>query len=92
MFRIAVKASVHRMACITDRHIPYEGIEEKVDKRRQPKRAHRVHGLASREKVDARCNPNPNDSQTGMPIEIFLDIQGVMTAGYTYCDDTAIDQ
>ena len=92
MFRIAVKASIHRMACIADRHIPYERVEEKVDKRRQSERSHRVHGLASREKVDTRCNPNPDDPYTDMAIEIFLDIQGVMTAGYTYCDDTAIDQ
>jgi hypothetical protein len=50
-------------------------------------RTHRIQGQASSEEIDAyddaksnNCNPNP-------PIEIFLDIQGVMAAGYTGCDE-----
>ena len=86
MLGVLCKASIDRMARITNGYLFYEGIDQKVDSSADEQREHGVNGLASREEIQsdqAACN-HDRDAQTS--IEIFLGIQGVMATRHTVSD------
>jgi len=68
------------MACIADRHFTHEEIHQKVDQRRQAERSHRQNRLALRKKIQAGGNADGDDSDSGIPIEILLDVQVIVSA------------
>ena len=41
----------------------------------------RVEGLASREKIQADKAPDDDDGHPQVPVEVLLDVQGVVAAG-----------
>ena len=74
MIGILCKTPVHRMAGITDRHFADEKVHQKIDKRRQAQCGHGEQRLPLREEVQAGGNAHDDDSHSGLPIEILLNV------------------
>jgi hypothetical protein len=90
VFRIPIKAAIDGMARVANRDLPNPKIGQEIDQGRKCQCSHRHQRLAAREEVNAGGYPEPHNGKSNSAVEIFLDIQSVMTAGYTCSDDALV--
>src|SRR5262245_57048352 len=90
MFRITLKSPVDGMTRIANRDLSYQRVSDKIHQCGQCQRSHREKGLASGKEIDAGDNSQTHDGHPYSTVEIFLDIQSVMAAGYTGSYDAAV--
>jgi hypothetical protein len=91
VFWVALETTIKGVAGIADGHIANQRIRQKIHHGGQPERTHGVHRQAARKEVDTGCDSYADNRESEPAVKIFLDIECVMTARYTGCNDTAIE-
>jgi len=90
VFRVAFESAINGVTGITNRNLSDQKVSQKIHQSRGRKCRHGEEGLAPSEEIDAHGYAKSNNSNADPAIEIFLDIECVMAAGYTGCDDTLV--
>ena len=90
VFRVAFESSINGVTGITNRNLSDQEVSQKIHQSRGRKCRHGKKGLAPGEEIDAHGDPKSNNANPDPAIEIFLDIECVMAAGYTGCDDALV--
>ncbi len=92
MLRVSGKPAVNGMTRIAHRYLAYEEMCQKIYDGGDAKCPHGEHGLASRKEVNTGGHTHADDDEANLTIEIFLDIQRVMTTRYTRCNYLLADE